>query len=121
MLVKIAPFIMIIATTWLIVKVINNLMKYRIKRRMIETNMNDENLIGSILEINIDPEDRKRTELKWILLGFFGGIGLVTLEFLPYEMDESILPYGVLSIFLAFGLLVYYLIVYYLSKNKGKK
>ena len=120
MLVKIAPFIMITATTWLIVLVLNNLMKYRIKRRMIETNMNDENLIGSILETNIDIEDRKRNVLKWILLGFFGGIGLVTLEFLPYKMDESILPYGVLSIFLAFGLLLYYLMVYYLFKKRGK-
>ena len=121
MLVKIAPFVMITATTWFIVMVINNLMKYRIKRRMIETNMNDEKLIGSILETHVDPEEKKQNVLKWILLGFFGGIGLITLEFLPYEMDESILPYGVLSLFLAFGLLLYYLIIYYFFKNQSAK
>ena len=121
MLVKIAPFIMITVTNWLIVMVLNNLMKYRIKRRMVETNMNDENLIGTILESKIDAEDRKRNVLKWIFVGFFGGFGLVTLEFIPYEMDESILPYGVLSIFLSVGLLLYYLIVHHFSKKQDGK
>lgn len=120
MLEKIAPFVMITATTWFIVLVLINLMKYRIKRRIIETNMNDQNLISTILESREDPEDRKKNILKWIFLSFFGGIGLIVLEFLPYEMDESILPYGVLSVFLSAGLLIYYLIILYFFKNKAE-
>ncbi|AXG72405.1 hypothetical protein KORDIASMS9_04677 [Kordia sp. SMS9] len=120
MLVKIAPFVMIIATTWLIVSVIINLMKYRLKRRMVETNLNDQKLINAILESNTDPDDKKRNVLKWIFLGLFGGFGLIVQEFLPYSMDESILPYGVLCIFLSTGLLAYYLIAYYFPKNQGK-
>lgn len=112
---------MITATTWLIVLVLNNLMKYRIKRRMVETNMNDENLIGAILESKEDPWDRKIKTLKWIFLGFFGGLGLITLEFLPYEMDESILPYGVLSLFLSVGLLLYYLLITRFLKTQEEK
>ena len=96
-------------------------MKYRIKRRIIETNINDQHLINAILESKEDPEYRKKNTLKWIFLGLFGGLGLVTLEFLPYEMDESILPYGVLSIFLAVGLLLYYLIILYLFKDKTEE
>ena len=111
---------MITATTWLIVMVLNNLMKYRIKRRIIETNMNDENLIGAILESKIDFEERKMKVLKWIFLGFFFGFGLITLEFLPYKMDESLLPYGVLSVFLSTGLLLYYFTIHYIFKNQGE-
>lgn len=117
MLEKIAPFIMITATTWLIVTLLNNLMKYRIKRRIIETNMNDRDLINAILESRHDSDDRKKNTLKWIFISFFGGIGLIIQEFLPYKMDESILPYGVLSIFLSIGLLIYYLIIHYFFRN----
>lgn len=117
MIEKIAPFIMIIVTTWLIVTLLNNLMKYRFKRRIIETNMNDENLISVILESKNDPEERKIKLLKWIFISFFGGIGLIVQEFLPYKMDESILPYGVLSIFLSIGLLLYYLIIHYFFRK----
>jgi purine-cytosine permease-like protein len=118
MIEKIAPFIMITVTTWLIVMLLNNLMKYRFKRRIIETNMNDENLISLILESKKDdPEERKIKLLKWIFISFFGGIGLIVQEFLPYKMDESILPYGVLSIFLSIGLLLYYLIIHYFFRK----
>ncbi len=120
MLEKIAPFIMIIATTWLIVKVLNNLMKYRVKRRMIETNMNDENLISAILESKKNSTEDKKNVLKWCFLSFFGGLGLIVQEFLPYKMDESILPYGVLSVSFSIGLLIYYLIVHYFFKDKDK-
>lgn len=119
MIEKIAPFIMITVTTWLIVMLLNNLMKYRFKRRIIETNMNDENLISLILESKKDPEERKIQLLKWIFISFFGGIGLIVQEFLPYKMDESILPYGVLSIFLSIGLILYYLIIHYFFRKSN--
>lgn len=121
MLFNVAPFIMIIVTTWLIVMLLNNLMKYRIKRRIVETNMNDESLIGAILESEIDKEERKMTILKWVFLGFFLGVGLIILEFIPYKMDESLLPYGVLSIFLSVGLLLYYFTIQYLFKKQEER
>jgi len=108
---------MIIATSWMIVLVILHLMKYRIKKRMIETNLDDENVVRAILETK-GPKEIRQNVLKWTLLGIFGGLGLIIQEFLPYKMDESILPYGVVIILLSIGLLIYYLLTNYLTKNR---
>ena len=53
--------------------------------------------------------------LKWGIILFFGGIGLIVLEFLPYN-ENSPLPYGVMTVFVSFGFLTYYL----LMKNQKK-
>lgn len=84
---------------------------------MIETNLDDENVINAILETK-GSKEREQNVLKWTLLGIFGGLGLVIQEFLPYSMDESMLPYGVVIIFLSIGLLLYYLLINYLIKNR---
>lgn len=110
---------MIIATSWMITLIILHLMKYRIKKRMIETNLDDENIVKAILETK-EPKERQQNVLKWTLLGIFGGLGLIVQEFLPYKMDESILPYGVVIIFLSVGLLLYYLLTNYPVKNRGE-
>lgn len=114
---ELAPFIMIIAVTWLIVLLFIHLLKYRIRKRMIETNLDDENVIKAIFETK-EYKERGQDVLKWTSLGFFGGLGLVFQEFLPYSIDESMLPFGVVIIFLSIGLLVYYLLINYLLKNR---
>lgn len=48
--------------------------------------------------------------LKWGIILLFGGIGLVILEFLPYN-ENSPLPYGVMTIFVSLGFLTYYLLI----------
>ena len=49
-----------------------------------------------------------REALKWGLLLFFGGIGLIVLSFVPYDMADSPLPYGIEAVFLSAGFLLYY-------------
>ncbi|MRH99529.1 hypothetical protein GH721_03190 [Kriegella sp. EG-1] len=93
------------------------MMKYRTRKRMIETNLDDENVVKAILETK-GPKERQQNVLKWTLLGIFGGLGLIVQEFLPYKMDESILPYGVVIILLAIGLLIYYLLITYFLKSR---
>lgn len=85
---------------------------------MIETNLDDENVIKAILDTKGNKE-REQNVLKWTLLGIFGGLGLVIQEFLPYSMEESMLPYGVVIICLSIGLLIYYLLINNLLKNRG--
>ena len=85
---------------------------------MIETNLDDENVINAILETK-GSKEREQNVLKWTLLGIFGGLGLIIQEFLPYSMDESMLPYGVVIVFLSIGLLLYYLLINYLIKNRN--
>lgn len=109
---------MILATTWIIAQIFIQLMKYRIRKRIIETNLDDENVVKAILETT-GSKERERNVLKWTLLGIFGGLGLIVQEFLPYSMDESMLPYGVVIIFLSTGLLLYYLLINHFLKNRN--
>lgn len=53
--------------------------------------------------------------LKWGIILLFGGIGLIVLEFLPYN-EDSPLPYGVMTVFVSIGFLSYY----FLIKNQKK-
>ncbi|MDL5514871.1 hypothetical protein QSE00_23880 [Arenibacter sp. M-2] len=117
MLYRIAPYIMITAIAWMFTMILIQLMKYRTRKRMIETNLDDENVVKAILETK-GPKEREQNVLKWTLLGIFGGLGLIIQEFLPYKMDESILPYGVVIILLSIGLLIYYLLITYFLKNR---
>ena len=117
MLYRIAPYIMITAIAWMFTMILIQLMKYRTRKRMIETNLDDENVVKAILETK-GTKEREQNVLKWTLLGIFGGLGLIIQEFLPYKMDESILPYGVVIILLSIGLLIYYLLITYFLKNR---
>lgn len=53
--------------------------------------------------------------LKWGIILLFGGVGLIVLEFIPYNEDSPLL-YGVMTVFVSFGFLSYY----FLMKNQKK-
>lgn len=118
MLYKIAPFIIVIVTTWIISVTIIQLLKYRLQKKIVESGLADEKLINAILKEVKDPKEKQHSLLKWIFITAFGGIGLIFQEFLPYKMNDSMLPYGVICVFLSIGLLFYYLLNVYLLKNK---
>jgi hypothetical protein len=40
-----------------------------------------------------------------------GGLGLITIEILPFSATESLIPYGIEAIFLAIGFLAYFFIL----------
>ena len=84
-----------------------NLFNYRLKKRLIETGNIDESTINFLFTTT----GFRSEVLKWGLVLFFSGIGLILLEFIPYKGDHSPLPYGVESIFIALGFLVYYLVI----------
>ncbi len=117
MLYKIAPFLMIIMVTWITSMAIVQLLKFRIKKKIVEAGLTDESLVKAILKDSLGYKERQQNILKWVFLAGFGGLGLIVQEFIPYKMDESLLPYGVILIFLSVGLLFYYLLNNYLSKN----
>lgn len=119
MLYKIAPFIMIIMTTWMTVVAIVQLLKYRLKRKMIEAGLTDAALVKTFLLNSADHHERQYKLLKWIFLSAFGGIGLVVQQFLPYNREDSLLPYGVIIIFLSLGLALNYVLNQYLEKKRN--
>ncbi len=85
--------------------VINSLFNYLLKKRLIDSGqINKESLDMLLKPIGLSSEP-----LKWGLLLFSGGLGLVILEFVPYEAYNSSLPYGIEAVCLAIGFLTYYL------------
>lgn len=108
-----APFIVMIVLLIIIAVVILGLMNYRLKKQMIELSLFNEDLIQSLT-----GPGSKYEALKWGLILFFGGLGLIIIEYIPYESGKSPLPYGVEAVCIATGLLIYYFLLNH-KKNKS--
>jgi len=106
---------MITAISLMITMVIVHLIKYQLKKKMMEAGVSEDPVIGS--EKNKSKAE-PRNILKWTLIMMFGGVGLIVQEFLPYNSDNSALPYGVEILFISIGVLIYYLIIKNDNKNK---
>ncbi|MDR6514482.1 DUF6249 domain-containing protein [Chryseobacterium camelliae] len=106
-----APFIVMIAILIAISVVIVVLTNYDLKKKIL----NKENIDDKMFIILNNLTDFGSEMLKWGIILLFGGIGLIVLEFLPYN-EDSPLPYGVMTIFVSLGFLSYY----FLMKNKKK-
>lgn len=97
------PVIMLLGSVIIIIAFYN----YRLKKRIIEAGPIDDNALKFLTSLSGLGSDM----LKWGVILLFGGIGLVVLEFIPFEARHSSLPYGVEAIFLAIGFLTYYFMV----------
>jgi hypothetical protein len=91
--------------------IFNFLLSYRLKSKMLRSGLMDLETLKLIDQINVDS---RRNVLKWILLLFFGGLGLIVLQYTRYQLNEP-LPYGIEALFIATGLFIYYLMI--LRKN----
>lgn len=108
---NIAPFLVAITFFICIAVVIISLSNNRLKKKLIELGHVDENainLLGKSMQY-------KFNSLKWGLILFFGGLGLVIITFFPGHLrSDSPLPFGIEIIMISLGFLTYY----YLIKNK---
>lgn len=102
------PGIIFISTAVVLVAFFN----YLLKKRVVESGPIDSNALDFLKSVSSTGD----SVLKWGLLFFFGGLGLVVLEFLPFDSNNSSLPFGVECIFVSAGFLVYYYLV-----RKGEK
>lgn len=103
-----APFIVMLALLIIIAVIIIALLNHRLKKTIIESSDIDNKLLETLTGPGL-----KKESLKWGLILFFGGIGLIIIEFLPYDSSSSPLPYGVEAVFLSAGFLCYYLLVHH--------
>lgn len=60
--------------------------------------------------------ENKYESLKWGLIALFGGLSLIIMEYIPVE-PQSPLPYGLFSVFVSLGFLIYFFLV----KKEGEK
>ncbi len=95
----------LVPITFLIVVaiVVSLLTRYRLLRRILDSGLLNEATVDKLLK----PVGARREALKWTLLLFFGGIGLVLIEFIPYQAKTSPLPYGLEAICLSVGFGLY--------------
>jgi hypothetical protein len=80
---------------------------YILKKRMIEKGFVNEDT-QAIFKTH--QSSSRFSALKWGLLALFGGVGLILIEYLNVDLDST-LPYGILSVSLSAGFLVYYYLV----------
>jgi hypothetical protein len=86
---------------------------YILKKRMIEKGfVNDDT--QAIFKEHAANEG-KYPSLKWGLIAFFAGLSLIIMEYIPVT-PESPLPYGLFTVSVSVGFLIYYFIV----KKEGK-
>lgn len=87
------------------------LTNYDLKKKIL----NKENIDDKMFIILNNLTGFSSEMLKWGIILLFGGIGLIVLEFIPYN-ENSPLPYGVMTVFVSLGFLTYY----FLMKNHKK-
>lgn len=92
----------IIAITILVIALLN----HRIKLRMIKAGFVDDNAVKALNKLNYDL---RVDTLKWGLVFLSGGAGLIVLSFMHF-MPDSPMPYGIELLFIAVGLLSYFLL-----------
>jgi hypothetical protein len=90
---------------------------YVLKKNMINKGfVNDDT--QAIFKKQVSDESLfKYPSLKWGLIFFFGGISLVLLEFIQYDI-QSPLPYGIVTVGVSLGFLIYWFIVRKRMDNK---
>jgi len=91
--------VLVITIAWVIIAWYN----YRLKKRIIESGPLDAEAMSFVKKLSGSGTD----SLKWGCIVFAGGLGLVVINYIPYDFGSS-LPYGLESMFIAAGFLVYY-------------
>ena len=94
--------------------IINSLLNYRLQSRMLKMGTMDTETLKLVKEVNQDSNSKT---LKWGLILFFGGMGLIVLHSIGCKPDD-LLPYGIEAMFIAAGLFAYYMIIHQKQKTQ---
>jgi len=90
---------------WGFVSIIKTIYEYRTLNKLVEKSKAEIN----INDLNLPNFSGPIHNLKWGIIIFLGGFGLVLLYFLDLSSDSP-LPYGIESIFIAAGFILYFFI-----------
>ncbi|MDN5200633.1 hypothetical protein QQ008_04650 [Fulvivirgaceae bacterium BMA10] len=85
---------------------------YKLKKKMINKGYVDEE--NQELFKAQDDLPGRYSSLKWGLIILGAGTSLIILEYVPFRLEDSPLPFGMVALFISAGFLAYYSIV----KNK---
>lgn len=87
------------------VSIIRAFTDYQLRRKLIQLGHVDRQAV-SILQ---KPQDNRLSALKWGLIIFFGGIGLIIISLFNVDGDSP-LSFGIEAVCIAIGFLLYYMI-----------
>ncbi|HKK43357.1 MAG TPA: hypothetical protein VJ963_13165 [Bacteroidales bacterium] len=100
---------------WGFIGIIKSISEYRLTNKLIERS-NPELEPGSF---KLPDNSNNISNLKWGIIIFLGGIGLVLIHYLKLS-SESPLPYGIESISIALGFILYFFIEKYSGTGSKK-
>jgi hypothetical protein len=80
---------------------------YQLRKRMVDKGYVNEETQAIFKQ---HKADNKAASLKWGLIIFFAGMALILMEYIPVG-PESPLPYGLFSVSVSLGFLIYYFTV----------
>ncbi len=80
---------------------------YILKKKMIDKGFVNDDTQAIFKE---HASENKYGSLKWGLIALFGGLSLIIMEYVEVR-PESPLPYGLFSVFVSLGFLIYYFMV----------
>jgi amino acid transporter len=88
-----------------VVSVFRIIFDYQLRRKMIQMGHVDENSVAILNQ----KRNNRLDSLKWGLIILFAGIGFVIISIPSIETDSP-LPFGIMSICIAVGFLLYFVI-----------
>lgn len=109
---QLLPFFVVILFLVLVAVFVLALLKYRLKKRIIESGHLDEISLKVLAQLASSEDEA----LKWGLVLLTSGLGLIVLEFIPFPASGSPLPYGLEMVFTASGFLLYHVLI----KNRNQ-
>lgn len=98
-------FITFAFTGFTTIGVIKGITNYRLRRKMIESGLVNEEAMELLKE---GAKDSYYSSLKWGLILFFSGIGLVIINFMDLYYDSTA-AYGIVITAASLGFLVYFM------------
>jgi len=100
---------------WGIVVIIRSISEHKLLRKLIEKN--ESEITPRVFKWPYKPDHLYN--LKWGLIILLAGVGLIIIHFLDLDSDSP-LPYGIESVSIALGFILYFFIEKH-SSNKSKK
>jgi hypothetical protein len=90
--------------TYLFVKTMTD---YILKKKMIDKGFVNEDTQAIFKQ---HTSENRYSSLKWGLIMLFAGLSLIIMEYIPVR-PESPLPYGLVTVSVSLGFLIYYFII----------
>jgi len=100
---------------WGFIGIIKSIAEYKLHNKLIEKSKTE----FEPGNFNLPNQSGRISNLKWGIIIFLGGIGLILIHYLQLSSDSP-LPYGIESIFIALGFILYFLVERYSNTNSKK-